>query len=246
MKHEIMTILFIDDEKRKVHPLMDALINLGHTVDYRDNPDDGIAAASHHYNLIFVDFTFEMSDKDGTDIGMELRKKCSLVPLVLLTAYGKEKIRDFIYVGFDDYFDKHIEGERVTDKKRRLVNCLEVAIANSQKRIKSIFSEDELKLANLRLDAIEHALSLLLTNRTDENIVRKVNDYEKGIDSAAKPITRSRLLTFFSLYEKGRLNEDALKVRQLLIENPTSKWPETRKAFKKVSVLIKEFNIHSL
>jgi hypothetical protein len=39
MKPEIMTILFIDDEKRKVLPLMDALINLGHTVDYRDNPE---------------------------------------------------------------------------------------------------------------------------------------------------------------------------------------------------------------
>lgn len=243
MKPEIMTILFIDDEKRKVLPLMDALINLGHTVDYRDNPEDGIAAASHHYNLIFVDFTFEFSDKDGTDIGMELRKKCSLVPLVLLTAYGKEKIRDFIYVGFDDYFDKHIEGETVTDKKKRLVNCLEVAITNSQKRIKSIFSEDELKLANLRLDAIEHALSLLTINRTNEAIVIKVNAYEKAHGGATKPITRSRLSTFFSLYEKGRLNEDALKVRQLLIENPPSKWPETCKEFTKVSDLIKEFNI---
>ena len=245
MKHEIMTILFIDDEKRKVLPLMDALSNLGHTVDYRDNPDDGIAAASHHYNLIFVDFTFEMSDKDGTDIGMELRKKCSLVPLVLLTAYGKEKIRDFIYVGFDDYFDKHIEGERVTDKKRRLVNCLEVAITNSQKRIKSVFTEDELKLANLRLDAIEHALTLLTKNRTQEAIVIKVNAYESANGGTTKPMVRSRLSTFFALYEKGRLNEDALKVRQLLIENPPSKWPITRKDFAKVTELIKEFNIPS-
>lgn len=236
-----MNILFIDDQKDRVRPLMNALSDLEHTVDYKDTPEAGIAAASHHYNLIFIDFTFEMSDKDGTDIGMELRKKCSLVPLVLLTAYGKEKIRDFIYVGFDDYYDKHIDGERTTDKKKRLVNCLEVALRNSQKRIKSIFSEDELMRARTRLDAIENAY-FKSRHRTDADLAKYVYEYEIENEVIYKfpKLSGQALVSYFRLYDNGSINQNALKAKQLLVENENL-WIAVRSKFKPIKNLIFEF-----
>lgn len=244
MKSKFMNILFIDDEKRKVVPFMDALNTLGHTVCYRENPESGIASASHLYNLIFVDFKFGlMSDKNGSDIGMELRKKCPLVPLVLLTNFGKESIREFIYVGFDDYFEKHVEGERVTDKKKRLVNCLEVAITNSQKRIKSIFSEDELSRAKIRLDAIEYAYTQT-RHHSDASIAMQVYKYEieKGIIYKHPKLSGPALVSYFRLYDSGIINPNALKAKQLLIENSIS-WQTVRKKFRPILDLINEFSL---
>lgn len=247
-----LTILFIDDIRDEVEPFIDYLKNSGHDADnYAEDPYVGVQKASHKYDLIFIDFTFERKDIDGTQVGLLLRKKCPLVPLVLLTAYGREKIREFIYVGFDDYFDKHIDGEKAKEKKERLSNCLSTALRNSQRRIKSEFTHDELSRAKLRLDALQHAYTVQKRNRSASNLAKRVFDYEceKGIifktkdkKGETKSISGQTLHGFFRFIEKGHINENALKAKQLLSESKDA-WPDVRTNFKHIKELIEEFGL---
>ena len=77
--------------------------------------------------------------------------------MVLITSYGAESIREFIHVGFDDYFDKKIPGENSEDVIKRFKDCLDSAKTNSQRRIKSEFKDEELTSIKNRLDAVEYA-----------------------------------------------------------------------------------------
>jgi CheY-like chemotaxis protein len=230
------TFLIIDDDRREVAPFIDVLQSHGHSVDYRSDPNQGIKAANHQYHMIFVDFKFPIADKDGTDVGMEIRKKCPLVPLVLFTANGKENIRDFIFVGFDDYFDKHPEGEKAREKKKRLFDCIENAVANFQRRTQTIFPAEELESIRCRLDNIEKAYSQSIA--IDKTIQKIANEVSK-IEGRGQQLKGQALSAMFQTAANGTLKTEALKARQLLIENP-DKWPVTRDQFKPVKKLIEE------
>ena len=131
-----MRILLIDDRHKELYnSVIRPLEALGHEVTPIAQPNDGLILSNPNFNIILVDYEFENSEKyTGTTLGLQIRKKCPFIPLILLTAYGKEKIRDFIYVGFDDYFDKNIEAESDYAVEERLTECISTAIKNSKKK----------------------------------------------------------------------------------------------------------------
>jgi CheY-like chemotaxis protein len=232
---EKQAFLIIDDTFREVDPFIEILKNKGHNVDYREDPKIGIETANNQYSLIFIDLIFPYSDRDGTDIGIAIRKKCPLIPLVLLTANGKENIRDFIWVGFDDYFDKHPEGEHPKDKISRFLSCIEKAKCNSQRRIKSTFSQEELGNIKKRLDNIELAYSQSMARvKTIQRIANAVSRIE-----GLQKLSSQALSGMFQTMENGNLKIEALKARQLLIENP-EKWKIIRNNFKPLKKLTTE------
>jgi len=235
-----MRILLIDDRHKDLkNTVIIPLEDLGYEVIPIAQPMDGLRLSNPNFNVIFVDYVFENSLKyTGTILGMQIRKKCPLVPLVLLTANGKEKIRDFIYVGFDDYFDKNIEAESEEEVKERLTECISTAIKNSQKRNNlRNYSVEELENVKNRLTNINQGYinCKAISKKTIQKIATEVAKIE-GIAT----LRGQTISEFFQTTENGSLKIEALKIRQLVIENPTE-WDESKGAFSPFIKLIKEF-----
>ena len=239
-------ILLIDDKlaelrKQIIIPLED----LGYEVTICAQPKDGLTLACHAYHLVFVDFKFDNSlNFNGASLGMKIREKCPLLPMVLLTAHGDEQIREFIYVGFDDYLDKNIAGEDEADMMERLQFCIEKAQENAQKRIPKQFTPKELERVKKRLDALENAYTILTKNRSDKRIGEKVYEYEvdHGEIFKSKGVSSQALLGYFRLFNNGTINSNALKAVQLL-RDEAGRWEKTRKNFVPIGKLIKEFEL---
>ena len=264
-----MKTLIIDDTKQHAYRVKKYLEEI-FSYDEDDkpiiktNPQNGIMEMNHSYDLVFVDFKFDNHSLTGTDIGLEIRKKYPLATLILITAFGKENILKFIHVGFDAYLDKD-EG----DLNQGLINfkkTIKIGIENSQKRIKSKFSFEELKNVKDKLDAIETVIKesaydtignivvygdLLQKGVPIEELKDKVNhrkinqclknkkDYIDSLEKEHKLIGRTSLNTYLKVYHRQTntfiSNENALKVRQLVLENNSISW-------KKIANLIKPFN----
>ena len=239
-------ILLIDDRLKELQrQIIIPLEELGYEVTQCAQPKDGLAAACHGYHLIFIDLVFENSlSFNGASLGLKIRKKCPLVPLVLLTAHGDQQIREFIYVGFDDYVDKNIEGEDEAELTQRLVGCIEKAYENAQKRIPSRFKSQELERARTRLNALQQAYTELQINRSDKNVAVKVYKYEidHGEIFKSASLSSQALLGYFRLYNKGAINSNALKAVQLISEN-RNEWDKVQENFVPIQKLIKEFEL---
>lgn len=235
-----MRILLIDDRHKDLkNALIVPLESLGYEVTPIAQPGDGLRLSNPNFHVIFVDYEFENSLKyTGTILGMQIRKKCPLVPLILLTAYGKEKIRDFIYVGFDDYFDKNIDAESEDAVKERLTECLSTAIKNSQKRnnLKN-YTTEELENVRIRLTNINQGYinCKAVSKKTIQKIANEVAKIENLSTLRGQAISE-----FFQTTENGSLKIEALKIRQLVIENPTE-WLDIKGSFSPFIKLMKEF-----
>jgi CheY-like chemotaxis protein len=159
--------LIIDDEPSFSSKFAEFLKERGYEV-YATNDITNVMEFIEEYknfDIIFVDF--ELSNKkNGAIVGHEIRKKYPLPILILNTAYGGEKIKDFIWVGFDNYLSKYKEGMGADFNKMKsdFDTCIKDAENNQRKRIKIFFDpenkSDEKILTNAkkRLDAIERLL----------------------------------------------------------------------------------------
>ncbi len=238
-------ILIIDDSDNVVSAIAQLLRDKKHHVKHEYTPTDGIDEANPTYDYIFIDFVFENQSLNGTDIGIQVRKKCPLVPLILFTANGTERIQEFIFVGFDAFYDKHVFGEDGRRKMKRLFECIDIAKRNSQRRIKSIFNEEELKSIYVRLDNIEKALLEIKTynRKSIAGIAKRVAVIEADKDKSDKneeaSMVGQTLSMMFKTAENGNVKTEALKARQLLLQYP-DRWPNVRKHFKPVIKLITE------
>jgi CheY-like chemotaxis protein len=266
---EILKILIIDDEGTAGYAgaLQDFLKGERHKVQIAQDAEAGIKTMSNYYDMVFIDYHFN-SDTEaltGADVGLKIREKCPLAPLILMTAYGSENIRNFIYVGFDDYLPKKIEGEMGEDREVRKRDCIIKAQENAQKRIKSIFSDDELLNVKERLDRIEETIKFLQSIKKtvnghtiaagvallddDKKLENNIELFGKLIYASSKKelikkhqlITYNALSEFFQIRNKdGKYLEKALKTRQLLKQN-AEYWQNTKKYCSPVSSIVSEF-----
>jgi ActR/RegA family two-component response regulator len=226
--------LIIDDDKAAVEPMRRTLVEEvyggGNLCKVITKPDDGIRAANHTFNAIFIDFKFENDTKTGADIGIAIRRAYPLVPLILQTGFGKGNIRKFCYVGFDDYLEKNPDG--FSDDLDDLENSIQIATENAQKRIKSKFSPEELdaktrdkptpreRLDNLEAAIIKfgknnkkiiNAVSLLEKGMGIDDIVQcmaEIIKYDKGEYNGSKFLSRQTFNSYFTVYEKDGENGD--------------------------------------
>lgn len=243
-----MKCLIIDDDKKIVAYLKEKLELLRYDVDTRYSPDGGYTAATvnKNYDLIFVDFRFE-NDKaqTGADVGLKIRKAQPLSTLVLMTAYGQQEIKNYIFVGFDNYWSKYDEGNGADLARMNadFGDTLKVALANTQKRCKSIFNETELEDMRIYLQAVEDTIdflelhdgasiingytisggvSLLRQGKTlDKKILQalRTSDTRKATMEAHNITTYNNLSShvFGLFHPRSGYTENALKVRQLLM-----------------------------
>ncbi len=254
-----MKCLIIDDDRDFIDGIMDRLEMRDHIFDFRYTPEGGVQMANEikNYDLIFIDFRFKSEPNyTGADVGLRIRRNNPLSTLILMTAWGKEEIKNYIFVGFDNYWSKYDEGdgEDLDKMMADFDETIEKALLNAQRRCKSIFSEDELKEMESYLDAIQETIEFL-ENSDCKNIIN-CHTITAGIQLLKKepPLSldrqifqaiakskelKSTLSTYklvayntfsssrFELREKGSYTDNALKIRQLLKSNP-DKWLKAR------------------
>lgn len=263
-----MKILIIDDDRKFCSALKDYLELKEHNVITYNLPEDGIKAVEKNksFDVVFIDFKFENDRyRTGAEIGLKIRDISPLSALILVTAYGEDHIRDYIYVGFDNYIPKYDEGNGSNLKKmhQELNECIEKAINNTKKRIKTVFTDEELEPVRERMNYVKRAveeLKLQITNQ--QTIAAKIKEYmelDKSsglITSTTKiPSTYNAHSLFFQLkIECNDVNEDgtqidktiylekALKARQILSENFTE-WKTTVMSFEPLKKIKDEFDI---
>src|SRR5437879_13845985 len=80
------TILVADDEKACRDSIQKVLEREGHAVHTAESVDGAIEALGlNHFDLVVCDY--RMPDKTGIDLLMELRRKESSVPVLMISAY---------------------------------------------------------------------------------------------------------------------------------------------------------------
>ncbi|MEM6719193.1 MAG: response regulator [Bacteroidota bacterium] len=269
-----MKALIIDDIKGNAEELARGLEEIFNYEEddkpmIKTNPMNGIDAMNHTYDLVFIDFFFaNKSNINGADVGLEIRKKYPLATLILVTAYGKENILKYIHVGFDAYLNKDDETKLFELTEEDLKKVIEIGVSNSQKRIKSKFTTEELSNVKEKLDAIETILEKGAYRNLGEAVVYG-DLYQKGvsieeiknnakkidicirnkkpyIDNSGKEyklIGRTSLNTYLKVYDKSTIHENALKIRQILLENNFMVWPNVSKKVKPFKTLLDDFNI---
>lgn len=261
-----MKILIIDDDRKFCNALKDYLEINGHNVATCLLPDDGIKQVERDksYDVVFIDFKFENDiTRNGASIGLRIRDISPLSALILVTAYGEDHIRDYIYVGFDNYISKYDEGNGSNFKKmhKELNECIEKAINNSKKRVKTEFTEEELKPVRERMNYVRRAI-LEIKHINQQTIATKIKDFMEAdktngrIASTVKiPSTYNAHSLFFQLkiecndksmdgtrIDKTIYLEKALKTRQILRED-FNDWKTTVSSFEPLRKIKDEFNI---
>jgi len=101
-----MAILIIEDEKKLVDILKQALKGERHSVDVAFDGEDGLnKAMKNNYSLILLDIM--LPKKDGFAVCKELREHQIHTPIIMLTARGTEEDRVVgLDSGADDYLIK--------------------------------------------------------------------------------------------------------------------------------------------
>lgn len=260
-----MKALIIDDDRNFCKFLTEFLELLEYKVDYSLSPEDGIGKVKKDksYDIVFIDYKFENSRMTGADLGLKIRDISPISALILITAYGEDHIKDFIYVGFDNYIAKYKEGigEDFTKMQDEYISCFEVAILNSKKRYKSEFSKEELLIVLQRMNYLKKAVEET-DHITQKSLAEKVKglmikDQKEGkIPQTVKiPNSYSAHSGFFQLtpsykkidgkrimVEKTDYLLNALKVRQILNED-FGYWSELVASYEPLKKIKKEFDI---
>ncbi len=284
MKNTAQTkVLIIDDNDMAIDNLISLLKKVGiqeNNIFETTDPEKGVDMSNHNFDYIFIDFQFDNRKKEGKNgayYGNLIRQKTGIPALILVTAYGdrEENIQEFIWVGFDAFILK--KGEVSILRAGNTINSiLDIAFLNSQKRLKSWFTDTELADERAKLDRFEAVAKNKIvigkqlapaeqiltidpsfydsqTKSIDVNRIREFDDlvmvnlpvHYRG----RKLVGYTSLNAHFKVYEKGLFvaEEPALKVRQLLIENP-DEWPNFRKCspladYRKDKGFLSNFNI---
>jgi DNA-binding response OmpR family regulator len=81
------TILVADDDKTCRDSIQKVLEREGHTVQTAENVDGALEAlGTNHFDLVVCDY--RMPGKTGVDLLIELRRKASAVPVLMISAYA--------------------------------------------------------------------------------------------------------------------------------------------------------------
>lgn len=123
-------VLVIDDEADIRESLEMLLTTEGFRVDLASRAMEGIAkVASGQYDLILLDLM--MPDMSGIEVLGEVRKKDSLTPIFLLTAYGSIEVAvQALKAGANDYFSKPWDNEKLLIEIERMIASSRLAREN--------------------------------------------------------------------------------------------------------------------
>src|SRR5438105_2531552 len=89
------TILVADDDNTCRDSIQKVLEREGHTVQTAENVDDALQAlGTGHFDLVVCDY--RMPGKTGIDLLIELRRRVSPVPVLMISAYADAAVEDAI------------------------------------------------------------------------------------------------------------------------------------------------------
>ena len=261
-----MKILIIDDDENFSGPFKKLLEPLGHECKTLTNPETGFKIIDHSYDLVFIDFKFDVKDDNGAQLCARIKAKCPLVIRVLITAYGDnhEVIDEFINAGFHGYFAKTVPMESVKHYYERIPHCIEQAKQRFESEIQTSFKPNELQTVKSRLKLIEQVLEqvdtqyssnyfiaagvhLLETGRElDIQLLISFNNAtDKKAFSQKHQLGDYRKFTkFFQLHEKDHkeYTENALKTRYVLLDD-TKQYKKAKAYYKPINAIRREFKI---
>jgi DNA-binding response OmpR family regulator len=141
---EFMRILLVEDEKKVASFVEKGLREDGYSVDVAHDGNDGsMKAHVHEYDLLILDVM--LPGKTGYEILMEVRRRESAVPVLLLTARdASEDVVRGLDAGADDYLTKPFSFDVLLARVRALVR------RGGAQRLDSLRYED------VELDRIRH------------------------------------------------------------------------------------------
>src|SRR5712691_455064 len=87
------TILVADDDKTCRDSIQKVLEREGHTVQTAEDVDGALEALGmNHFDLVVCDY--RMTGKTGIDLLIELRRKVSRVPVLMISAYADAAVEE--------------------------------------------------------------------------------------------------------------------------------------------------------
>ncbi len=115
------TILVADDEKACRDSIQKVLEREGHAVHTAENVDGAIEALGlNHFDLVVCDY--RMPGKTGIDLLMELKRKESSVPVLMISAYADALVEAAIFeLGALDVLKKPIRRRQLIELTAKLM-----------------------------------------------------------------------------------------------------------------------------
>ena len=114
-------ILVADDDKTCRDSIQKVLEREGHTVQTAENVDGALEALGlNHFDLVVCDY--RMPGKTGIDLLIELRRRCSSVPVLMISAYADALVEDAVRrLGALDVLKKPIRRKELIDRTAKVV-----------------------------------------------------------------------------------------------------------------------------
>jgi two-component system OmpR family response regulator len=143
-----MHILLIEDDKQAALYLQKGLTECGHVVDHAADGEDGLhMALTADYDVLVIDRM--LPKRDGLSIIRIVRADGKMTPALILSALGEVDDRvDGLRAGGDDYLIKPYAFSELLARVDALA-----------RRGQQLNIEDELKIADLELNLINHKVS---------------------------------------------------------------------------------------
>ena len=115
------TILVADDEKTCRDSIQKVLQREGHTVQTAESVDGALEALRlNHFDLVVCDY--RMPGKTGIDLLMELKRKESSVPVLMISAYADALVEAAIFeLGALDVLKKPIRRRQLIELTAKLM-----------------------------------------------------------------------------------------------------------------------------
>src|SRR6266704_607771 len=115
------SILVADDDRTCRDSIQKVLEREGHTVQTAENVDGALEAlCTNHFDLVVCDY--RMPGKTGIDLLIELRRKASLVPVLMISAYADALVEAAILeLGALDVLKKPIRRRELIEQTAKLM-----------------------------------------------------------------------------------------------------------------------------
>ncbi len=150
-------IFIVDDDHAIVDGCNQVLSKLGYDVAYAYSGSEALESLERYeYDLVLLDL--KLPDINGLDLLRELRKRDSMVPVVMITAYGTiQNAVEAMRLGADDFLPKPFEPDELRLVVRRSLRTRQLAKEN-------IYLKEQLRKKEGEVEVIgsSKALSSLL------------------------------------------------------------------------------------
>ncbi len=212
---EMISVLFVDDEKVIRNLLQMSLQRMGYQVVVASDGAEALTLfADYHYDLVLLDIL--MPGMDGFEVCSEMRK-LSGVPIVMLTALNRpEDIVMGLELGADTYITKPFTFKEVEARIRAI---LRRATGKTESEFVQVLEHGDVKLdSDLRAATV--AGNLVELTRTEYRLLHSL------MSNAERPLSKDRLLETVWGYEASDTNSNIVelairRLRKKVEDNPS-------------------------